>query len=1326
MTLKLTIGRKLFIGFGIILLITLFSGIQTIKRMKHVGNETIVMNDEFVPEVEYAQTTQNGVNQLLYDIQGYWYGENETQYDRGQNQIKELRTTFKQTDELIQKSTRLGDLTALVAECRSSLDDYAKLVDEMQKGITQIKGIRQELMGVANQSVVVFETFLKLQNSGFENDVNRHPELIDVAQEVMSMAAQAQQLVSEGIADRTTAPMDKAIKLLSTDLKMKEAFIRSYYEFQLPLPWLDEIVTRGADAAAVIEKIKAVIPTDPETASRNATHSGQLYSRVKPVAINDETSPEPQSDEVKSAETDLPQDAPPPVNKKAAKSRAMDKELETYVAALEDANALIKKKNKEIRAKNRAMEDSSRELAQQTEELAAAQQSLETAKQSLTDAKTALASAEKEKSILSQRIDSLEKELSTIQEESSAKIAALEHQNNAAQSLDADVEPLKKEFDIALRKFNSSAKKYYKEQLAEVNQNMMNHRNRLTWAYQIMDLLSKCQIATFNAQASHNMQLIQDALPMFTKIDTLFASLIEAAPDKDAANLVRTVKDATDKYKKYMQEYVGVFEHLQTVGSQQRDAADKLLNVANKEALAGRDGIRGIADKVQTNLRATTGQSILWITLATLIGMAGAFVITKNITVPIRRVTKAAAELARGNVNQTLNIKSNDEIGQLAEVFSKLISTQKSIISEFEQLAQAGDAGDLSYRCQPEAFEGAFREVVDIANQTLDNIARPIGEALSILKQLSVHDTGKKMDEHYRGDYLTFAQSINAVRGSMDNLVGVLDHLAAGDLSDLPRFKDIGRLSPADKLIPSLIATMESINLMAQDTQSLVNAALQGDLTAKADASVHNGVYHVIVEGINKTLAAVIAPLTMAAENVERISHGDIPELIQTEYAGSYNIIKNNINLCITRIKQLVEDTTMLANAGIEGKLDLRADASRHAGDFRKIVDGINRTLDAIITPLSEAASVLQSAAGNDLTLRVAGEYKGQLAELKNDVNKTMDSLHQALIEVRASVSQVNGGAIQISSASQSLSENATNQAASLQQITSSVSDLGTRISGNARNAGQASQFTESVRDAAAKGSEQMKQMLDAMKEINDSSKQIAKIMKVIDDIAFQTNLLALNAAVEAARAGVHGKGFAVVADEVRNLAGRSADAAKETARLIEASTAKVAYGLKVAQSTEESFVNIVEGVVKTNELISEIAVASNEQAQGVSQVNIGLQQVDQVTQQNTANSEQMAAAASELNSQSDHLNNMLSLFTLLDVTALPPSERANRRRISGAARPGSTQPKQAPRPPQAPGKQIRKTAKDTRGWSDYTPKNNGAAREQMINLDDDEFGRYS
>ena len=306
----------------------------------------------------------------------------------------------------------------------------------------------------------------------------------------------------------------------------------------------------------------------------------------------------------------------------------------------------------------------------------------------------------------------------------------------------------------------------------------------------------------------------------------------------------------------------------------------------------------------------------------------------------------------------------------------------------------------------------------------------------------------------------------------------------------------------------------------------------------------------------------------------------------------------------------------------------------------------IAKTMNAFADNLqNEIVNSLEMLARGDLTFNVTPRDNQDM--VRGALQKSCADLNELMSQIHAGAEQMASGASQVTDNSQSLSQGATEQASSLEEISSSMAQLGDQTKTNAENASQANQFAVVSQKAAEKGNKQMQEMIESMTEINKSSQNISKINKVIDEIAFQTNLLALNAAVEAARAGKHGRGFAVVAEEVRSLAARSAQAAKETAALIEGSAEKTARGNEIANYTAESLNEIFDSINQVSELVTEIASASNEQAQGISQINQGLGQIDQVSQQTTASAEESAAAAEELSAQANQLRAMLSRFTL-------------------------------------------------------------------------------
>ncbi len=342
-------------------------------------------------------------------------------------------------------------------------------------------------------------------------------------------------------------------------------------------------------------------------------------------------------------------------------------------------------------------------------------------------------------------------------------------------------------------------------------------------------------------------------------------------------------------------------------------------------------------------------------------------------------------------------------------------------------------------------------------------------------------------------------------------------------------------------------------------------------------------------------------------------------------------------------------------------------------GDYsRELIVAARDELGALATSFNQLSSGIErksalasKIAEGDLTVQV--EVLSQRDKLGFALRTMVDSLRKLISEANHGTRLVNNSASQVSSASHALSDGATKQASSLEEITSSVTEIGAQIRTNAENADQAKQLSIQSRESATRGDTRMADTMAAMREIGQSSEQIVKVVKVIEDIAFQTNLLALNAAVEAARAGHHGRGFAVVADEVRNLASRSAKAAQETTEMIEKATSKISAGLGTAEKTAEALREIVANAIKASDLVAEIAVASNEQANGISQITTGLNEIDAVTQQNTASAEQTASAAQELTQQASQLQQLLGQFQLdsqeplekESLTALATSENS-------------------------------------------------------------------
>ena len=442
--------------------------------------------------------------------------------------------------------------------------------------------------------------------------------------------------------------------------------------------------------------------------------------------------------------------------------------------------------------------------------------------------------------------------------------------------------------------------------------------------------------------------------------------------------------------------------------------------------------------------------------------------------------------------------------------------------------------------------------------------------------------------------------------------------------------------------------------------------------------------------------------------SAERLAEGDI-NLGGIDQAKLNDLLEGKDELgdmgrammrMIESLKDMNREVLDLTDSALKGELDDRADVSLHKGSYAEMVNGLNQLMEAILTPINETSEVLEATAAKNLTKRVSGKYQGKFADLKSNVNETINALDLALTQVAesvskvsASVNQVNSASEQVTSASnqiavgsQNLAEGTSEQASSLEEISSSLEEMASMTRQNSDNAEQARALSGTARQSAEKGNGAMIRMSEAINKIKTSSDETAKIVKTIDEIAFQTNLLALNAAVEAARAGEAGKGFAVVAEEVRNLAQRSAVAAKDTANMIDEAVNNAEEGVLINEEVAVTLKEISENNSKVSDLVAEISCAAKEQAQGVDQINTAVSQLDSVTQSNASNSEESASAAEELNGQAenlkaeaDDLNNqseellrMISEFSLSTAGSVKPA------RSKTAAKPTGTKSSKA------------------------------------------------
>jgi len=545
---------------------------------------------------------------------------------------------------------------------------------------------------------------------------------------------------------------------------------------------------------------------------------------------------------------------------------------------------------------------------------------------------------------------------------------------------------------------------------------------------------------------------------------------------------------------------------------------------------------------------------------------------------------------------------AQSENDKLVPAVIRMMSTIDSLTDEVKNLSTECVNGNfLNARGNSERFEGGFREIIEGFNSTLDAIANPMGEVLNNLEAISVNDFTNEINENYHGDYKRMMDSVKNVSNNLLSVQDVAIKISDGDISYLEKYKETGKLSENDRLVPALIHMMESVQTLIDETNEIAAAAANGNLDYRSKAVSLSGEYANILSGFDKAFAAMAAPMNEIADVTQVLMNGDLSVSISGNYNGVFKTVSDDLN--------------------------------EFMGQLREVVSQVSKTITKI--------------SNGNINIDETINYKGDWEVISTALYKIILNLNDLVGNIADVTEEVAAGSRQVSSGSQSLSQSASEQASTVEELSASVSQIAAQTKQNALNANQVNKLVSEFKVNASNGSSQMNDMLKAMEEINESSINVSKIIKVINDIAFQTNILALNAAVEAARAGQNGKGFAVVADEVRSLSIKSAEAAKNTADLIEATMRKISNGTDSANKASQAFESISVGVVKASKIMEDISAASNEQATRISEIDIGIGQVSQVTQTTSSTAEQTAASSEELTSQADILRSQVSKFEL-------------------------------------------------------------------------------
>jgi methyl-accepting chemotaxis protein len=573
---------------------------------------------------------------------------------------------------------------------------------------------------------------------------------------------------------------------------------------------------------------------------------------------------------------------------------------------------------------------------------------------------------------------------------------------------------------------------------------------------------------------------------------------------------------------------------------------------------------------------------------------------------PLNVAAEYVDRISKGDIPPKITDTYSGDFNEIKNNLNTCIDAVNALIADAGVLSRAAVEGRLATRADASRHQGDFRKIVEGVNATLDAVIGPLNVAAEYVDRISKGDIPPKITDSYNGDFNEIKNNLNTCIDALSVLSGSLqatiDLQKAGDLEArcetaglqgayatlgqgvnqaldaiaVPVIDAIGVMTeyargdlhrqvpplPGKQIVLTngMNAIRDSVLGLVSDAGMLAQAAVEGRLATRADASRHQGDYRKVVEGVNATLDSVIGPLNVAAEYVDRISKGDIPPKITDAYKGDFNEIKNHLNTCIDAVNGLIADAGSLVTAAVDGRLATRADASRHHGDFRKIVEGVNQTLDAVIKPVNEAAGVLNKVAQQDLRAQVQGHYAGDHAAMKTSINTMIADLRKSIGAIGSNAEHVGASAEELSAISEQMAANAEETAtqtgvvsAASEQVSKNLTVVATSseemlasIREIAKSANEAARMAKSAVDVADATNQ-------TVQKLGDSSEEIGKVIKVITSIAEQTNLLALNATIEAARAGEAGKGFAVVANEVKELAKETAKATEEISHKVEA-----------------------------------------------------------------------------------------------------------------------------------------------------------------------------
>ncbi|HXH54704.1 MAG TPA: methyl-accepting chemotaxis protein [Gammaproteobacteria bacterium] len=396
---------------------------------------------------------------------------------------------------------------------------------------------------------------------------------------------------------------------------------------------------------------------------------------------------------------------------------------------------------------------------------------------------------------------------------------------------------------------------------------------------------------------------------------------------------------------------------------------------------------------------------------------------------------------------------------------------------------------------------------------------------------------------------------------------------------------------------------------------------------------------------------SVIRSIYLLIKGTQKIAKGLLEEKVELETHDELSEIASSFNEMREKLLHVVQSLNQVVTDAKSGKLSNRIDLTGKEGFYKDLFNDINQMSSVFNDVIVDVSSVLDFVSKGNLTKKMSHDYEGAFGELKTYMDHAVDNLEKLLKDIKTATVAISHAVKEIVLGNNDLAKRTDQQAAALEETSASMEKITNTVKQNTENAKGVNDLSKSASIVALKGGSAVHQVVEMMNSINESIHEVSEISNVIDNIAFQTNILALNAAVEAARAGEQGRGFAVVATEIRNLALRSSDSAKDIKTLINTTVERITRGAKLVDEAGQTMTEVVTAVSNVTDIMSKMANASIEQSNGIEQIYIAINQIDLVTQQNSALVEQAARASESLEQQTQHMDELLNVFK---VSPLP------------------------------------------------------------------------